>query len=95
MMGELLRHIFSPDVIVPMMVFSIPLAAVIGSFYLKIQKLKLEKGGQMGEREMRFLQQTYLENQEMKQRIANLEEIVTSIDREALEFKNLESPPRK
>jgi hypothetical protein len=95
MMGEVLNRLFSPEVIVPMMIFSIPLSAVIGSYYHKIQKLKLEKGGQMGEREMRFLQQTYLENQEMKQRIANLEEIVTSLDRDSLAFKNLENTHRK
>ncbi|MCU0446339.1 MAG: hypothetical protein MUE85_15640 [Microscillaceae bacterium] len=94
-MGEIFARLFSPEVIVPMMIFAIPLSAVIGSFYLKVQKLKLEKGNSMGEREMRFLQQTYLENQEMKQRIANLEEIVTSMDRDATAFRGLEDKTYK
>jgi len=83
-MGQLIRYILSPEVIIPMMIFAIPLIAVIGGIFFKTQKLKLEKGGKMSEREMMFLQQTYAENQELKQRMANLEEIVINMDRDTL-----------
>ncbi|MCU0446338.1 MAG: hypothetical protein MUE85_15635 [Microscillaceae bacterium] len=92
-MIDLLRQLISPDIIVPMMVFAIPLTAIIGSFYLKLQKLKLEKGGMTSE-EKQLLYKTYQENQELKKRVSDLESIVTSLDNQ-LEFKNFENKKLK
>ncbi len=75
------------------MVFAIPLTAIIGSFYLKLQKLKLEKGGMTSE-EKQLLYKTYQENQELKKRVSDLESIVTSLDNQ-LEFKNFENKKLK
>jgi hypothetical protein len=93
-MIELLQQLLNPKLIIPMMIFSIPLSAIIGSFYLKIQKLKLEKGGGMSSDEKQLLYKTYQENQDLKKRVADLESIVTSLDNQ-LEFKNLENKTLK
>jgi uncharacterized protein YlxW (UPF0749 family) len=86
-MIELLQHLLTPKLIIPMMILAIPLSAVIGAFYLKIQKLKLEKGG-MSPDEKQLLYKTYQENQDLKKRVADLESTVTSLDNQ-LEFNNL------
>jgi hypothetical protein len=93
-MTELLQQLLTPKLIIPMMIFAIPLSAIIGTFYFKIQKLKLEKGGAMSSDEKQLLYKTYQENQELKRRVADLEAIVTSLDNQ-LEFKNLESKTLK
>lgn len=61
------------------MIFSIPLSAIIGSFYLKALKIKSEQQSmQLNAKEERIIKAMMLENEELRQRISNLEEIVTS-----------------
>lgn len=60
-------------------VFSIPLAAIIGSYYLKIEKLKLDKGDNSEtvsdlQKEVGNLM---AENDEIKERLKNLEYILS------------------
>lgn len=88
-MEEIVRIIFSPKVLVILMVFSIPLAAIVGSFYLKAQKLKLQAGG-IKQEDVLLLKKTISENQDLKKRVENLEAIVTAIDKDVIDFKMLE-----
>jgi hypothetical protein len=84
--------VLRPEVIAPFMVFSIPLAAIIGSFYYKIQKMKLEKGGggsSMTDEERLLVKRLINDNVEMRDRVENLEAIITSLDKELLQFKAL------
>jgi len=64
-------------------VFSIPLAAIIGSFYLKAQKLKL--GKKEGNETVADLRQQVghlmAENDEVKERLKNLEYILSNDSR--------------
>ncbi len=55
----------------------IPLAAIIGSYIIKYKKLQMmEKKGPSTE-DARMLKAIIKENVELRQRVANLEEIVT------------------
>ncbi len=59
------------------MVFGIPLSAIIGSYYVKIQKIKHSSGlNAQGEKQ---LQQLREENAELRYRLENLEEIVLAL----------------
>jgi uncharacterized protein YlxW (UPF0749 family) len=88
---ELLLH---PGVIIPMMIFAIPLSAIIGTFYLKAQKLKLERGGVSSE-EAQLIKRALVENQDLKQRVGNLESIITSMDKEILALKASDSDDQR
>jgi uncharacterized protein YlxW (UPF0749 family) len=88
---ELLLH---PGVIVPMMVFAIPLSAIIGTFYLKAQKLKLERSG-MNADDAQLVKRALVENQDLKQRVGNLEAIITSMDKEILALKASETDDQR
>ena len=82
-MLEVIRHIFQPDVILPLAIFSIPLAAIIGNYYLKVQKLKL--GGNLSREDVLLLKKTIEENQDLRKRVENLEDIITSLDTNLLD----------
>ena len=64
-------------------VFSIPLAAIIGSFYLKAQKMKASQNGDDGA--VKDLRQQVgnlmAENDEIKDRLKNLEYIMSDESR--------------
>jgi hypothetical protein len=65
-------------IIMSMMVFSIPLAAIIGGYYVKLQKMKIEAGLGKGDNEMqRQMGSLMAENEEIKERLKNLEYILT------------------
>ena len=60
------------------MIFSIPLAAIIGGYYLKLQSMKMKNGdpSKVGDLQKQ-LGYIMAENEEMKERIKNLEYITT------------------
>ena len=77
------------DMIPVIMVFSIPLAAILGGYYVKLQKMKLENGDNSEVGELKK-QLGYLlaENEEIKERIKNLEYIATDdSNRISLEYE--------
>lgn len=75
------------EILVPIiaiiMVFSIPLSAILGSFYLKAQKLKISQDG--GGDTVKDLRQQVghlmAENDEVKERLKNLEYILSDESR--------------
>ena len=75
------------DILVPIvaiiMVFSIPLSAILGSYYLKLQKLKVSQKGD-GDTVKDLRQQVghlMSENDDVKERIKNLEYILSDESR--------------
>ncbi len=81
------------DIIVPMMIFSVPLSAIIGSYYIKALKLRNEMRGlppAIDEEQMAKLRQ--LEN--INERVKNLESIITSLDKEILHLKEFDDAQR-
>jgi hypothetical protein len=89
-MLEIIRAIFRPEIIAPIMVFAIPLSAIIGSFYVKIQKMRLEQA-KLNDEDTRLIKRALIENQELKERVGNLETIITGLDKEILALKALDS----
>ncbi len=80
---EIFHLIFRPEV----MVFMIPISAIVGGVYLSSLKVKAKMmTSSLNNEERKMLGQVMQENQELKERLANLEDIVTSIDQEALDF---------
>lgn len=82
-------------VIAIIMVFSIPLAAILTSFYYKLQKLKLENGKEDSNIEELKKQIGYLmaENEDLKERVSALEQHTdhaTRSDRKPLPDYDLE-----
>lgn len=72
--------------IVPIMIFSIPLAAVICSYAIKYKKLLLDQGGLTNEDKLK-IDKIVNENQQLRGRVENLESIVTTFDKELLMLK--------
>lgn len=75
------------DILVPIiaiiMTFSIPLAAIIGSYYLKLQNLKISQGGDSDTIKDLRQQVGHLmsENDDVKERLKNLEHILSDESR--------------
>jgi len=63
------------------MVFGIPMSAIIGSFYIKAQKLKLQGGGGgLTNMDRKKIQTLLAENESLRKRVENLEEIASDPD---------------
>lgn len=67
------------DIIAIMMIFSIPLAFIFTRFYLRLQELKINNGiGTGNSSEMRKeIGNLMADNEELKERVKNLEYILT------------------
>lgn len=74
------------EVLIPIlgiiMVFGIPMSAIIGSYYVKVQKLKLQGGGGGGlsNADRKKVQALMAENENLRRRVENLEEIASDPD---------------
>ncbi len=69
----------------------IPITAIVGGFYLAALKIKAKNQKQIGPEERHMLAQTLRDNQEIKERLGNLEAIITSIDKDLLQLNGLET----
>lgn len=87
-MESLFHLIFRPEVIV----FFVPISAILGGFYYAVQKMKYKQMGDGGmTQEDKLLMAAVLkENAEIKQRLQNLESIITSMDKEILALKTFD-----
>lgn len=63
----------------------IPLSAIIGAFYIKGQKIKAQQG--LSKEDKEILLRIVKDNEEMRDRIENLEGIITSMDKELIGLK--------
>ncbi len=79
------------EVFIIMTIMSVPLSAIIGNYYYKTKKLELQNGGGTGvpSEERQLLKQLLAQNLELKERVQNLEIIVTELDRAIDEQKLL------
>jgi len=66
---------------------SIPISAIISSAVVKIKKMKLQEQNSISQKDKKLLQQALKENEELKQRIENLE-LVTS-DPDMIKINNV------
>ncbi len=60
------------------MTFSIPLSAILGSYYLKAKKLKANSG--LSDKEYQALKAALEKNEELQRRLQNLEIIVEDLN---------------
>lgn len=67
-------------IIALLMIFGIPIVAILSSTYIKALKLKVEKGGGMLEKDRKLLERLLSENSELRKRVENLETITTDSD---------------
>jgi len=65
------------------MVFSIPLSAIIGGYYLKLQKLK-SNGIGLSKSEISVIKSIAADSHNFQQRLENLELIVSDLDNKKL-----------
>lgn len=63
-----------------LMIFGIPLSAIIGSYYLKAKKLAMQKNTKLTNDDEKKIKMLLAENDNLRHRIENLEEIVSDVD---------------
>jgi hypothetical protein len=86
-MIEIIKHILHPEVIIPIMIFLIPISAILGRFYYKVQKLKMGHKAGLSAKDLALLHNTLEQNKNLNERVKNLETIITSLDKEILALK--------
>lgn len=79
----------NPAIITSVLVFSIPLVAIIGRYYIKIKQMELEKGG-VSEKDRKNIDFLLQENELLRRRVENLEQIITSIEPDLLSLRPLQ-----
>jgi len=62
---------------------SIPIVAIVGHYYLKLKEMESKQKG-LSQKDEDIITKLIAENQELKERIGNLEEIVTSLDKDLI-----------
>ncbi|MCU0437864.1 MAG: hypothetical protein MUC49_08095 [Raineya sp.] len=65
---------------------SIPIIAILGGYYVKIKQMEINKK-EVSDKDLDILKQVSKENEALKQRVENLEQIITSLDKDLLALK--------
>ncbi|MCS6796436.1 MAG: hypothetical protein NZ516_10795 [Raineya sp.] len=65
---------------------SIPLVAIIGHYYVKIKRIELEKNN-ISDKDRQNIDFLLQENEKLRQRVENLEQIITSIEPDLLSLR--------
>lgn len=75
-------------IIIPMMIFMIPIIAILSGAYIKKQELQLKKMEQspIDKETMLQLKQAVKDNEALQERVKNLEYIITSMDESILQL---------
>lgn len=66
--------------------FSIPIIAIVGYYYTRIKEMELNKRG-ISEKDLEILRKISEENEQLRQRVENLEQIITSLDKDLLALR--------
>ena len=66
------------------MIFSIPLVAILSDHFLKMKKLKVHGGDTLSVKDKKKIQQLLNENADLRHRVENLETIISDPDALAL-----------
>ena len=77
------------DIVFILMVFGIPMSAVIGHYVIKYKKLSM---GEMTSEDKKMLAQALHENKELRNRLQNMETIVGEIDTDLLKLNSHSTP---
>jgi predicted methyltransferase len=72
--------------LIPIIAVSIPIVAILGGYYVKIKQMELDKS-KVSDKDLDILKQVSKENEALKQRVENLEQIITSLDKDLLALK--------
>ena len=70
------------EIIAILAVFSVPVSAIIGGYYYKIKKLEVAR--RLSQEEQHKIDMRMQENEELRQRLENVEVIVSSADLDIL-----------
>lgn len=70
------------EIIAILAVFSVPVSAIVGGYYYKIKKLEVAR--RLSQQEQQQLNMIMQENEELRQRLENVEVIVSSADLDIL-----------
>jgi chlorite dismutase len=70
------------EIIAILAVFSVPVSAIVGGYYYKLKKLEVER--RLGQQEQQQLNRILQDNEELRQRLENIEVIVASADMDLL-----------
>ncbi len=70
------------EIIAILAVFSVPVSAIVGGYYYKIKKLEVAR--RLSQQEQQQLTMIMQENEELRQRLENVEVIVSSADLDIL-----------
>lgn len=82
-MDNPLSLILRPEILA----LAVPISAILGTIYLISLNIKYKAlSRSLNNDEKKMIKQVVQENEELKQRINNLENIVTSIDQDLLDF---------
>lgn len=65
---------------------SIPIVAIVGYYYTRIKEIEFNKKG-LSEKDLEILRKTSEENEQLRQRVENLEQIITSLDKDLLALR--------
>lgn len=66
--------------------FTIPIVAIVGHYYVKLKKMDLERNA-LSEKQCQKIDFLLEENAKLRQRVENLEQIITSLEPELLSIK--------
>jgi len=72
--------------IIAILALSIPLISVVGYYYTRLKAMELEKRA-ISNKDLELLQKLSEENQNLRQRVENLEQIITSLDKDLLALR--------
>jgi uncharacterized protein YlxW (UPF0749 family) len=75
--------------LIPILALMIPISAIVGGYWVKIKKMELEKNSLSPETTQK-LQRVLEQNEQLRQRVENLEAIITSLDKELLALRPLD-----
>ncbi|MFN3315180.1 MAG: hypothetical protein ACK40K_00040 [Raineya sp.] len=65
---------------------SIPIVALVGYYYTRIKELEYNKKA-ISEKDWEILKKISEENEQLRQRVENLEQIITSLDKDLLALR--------
>ncbi len=89
---DIISQILRPEIIVPF----VPISAILGGVYLISLNIKYKAlSRSLNNDEIKMIQKAVQENESLKQRITNLENIVTSLDQDLLNFDKTSASQKK
>ncbi|GAB4124774.1 MAG: hypothetical protein OHK0045_02450 [Raineya sp.] len=77
--------------VVTIVALSIPIVSIVGYYYTRLKELEQNKT-KISEKDIEMLQKIKMENEQLRQRVENLEQIITSLDKDLLTLRSPSNP---